>query len=236
MNNFSISKEPLSAVELAVERTKLARDAMKTKWKAYIFMAASYLLLVNFGFQYFLDDATARFSIMGIMELSLNDKMLAGVFSTMLFVGYFGNFKYLKPDYIRWEEIQLNDFIFGGLCRGFLGAYLIVSLFKIYVNKPNINFFLFVSVYLIILFVTEKLVRSKQVADNKLDMYTYTGTDSIIEVSEYMQFAENEVYYRNVAKHGRVLVNGEVEAMKAFWNEQLEERGRQINQGLRIAA
>ena len=236
MNNFSISKEPMSTAELALERSRLARDVLKAKWKAAIFMISSYLFLVHLGFQYFLDDSTARLSLVGIMELSENDTMLAGVFSFFLFIAYFGNFKFLKPDNWGWEELSVEHFLIANLCRGGLGAYFIVSLFKIFQNKSNINFFLFVSVYLIILLVSEKLVRIKQRAVEKLDLYNFTGTESIMEVDEYMQFNECKDYYMRVAKHGRLLVNGEVAAMKAFWKMQLGQRRKVIESAVRVAA
>lgn len=216
---FDIKSQPLDAFQIADMRAVFTKKTRIANLITVVCQIFFYMLIMMVSLK-FMPFEPPALTLEGITSMSKVDKILSAVCAVWFFIAYFGRYKF----YSTFEpgsslNKTVGQFLGEGLCKGLMGAYFIISLFAIYSRNADINVWLFVGLYVSVILVTELLVMERKREEKQLEQYTYAGTDSIELVSELIAAPGNHNYFERVAQSGRVLLIGELNAMKEHWDE-----------------
>lgn len=208
----------MEASEIFLIKNKLAANAKILSKLSLAFMIVCFTLMVSLTLKMLIGEQVAL-SIQVVSELLLSKKVECVMLISLLTIGYFTKYALILKEGRVGESNSILAFLASSISTGFLIAYFAMCFYVTRTSSTGINIYLFGSLVLSIIFMTEKLVTATFDANNKLNMYSYTNPDVIEEVLSYIGVPENKTYFDHVTGKGRVLVNGEVMGMRKHWEK-----------------
>lgn len=207
---FNISNKPMAVEQVNVLQSKLNFNGAVMTLATSAFQLICYVLVLCVTFKFALPQAV-EFSWSGFWSLKLADQSTLAILAMWLFVAYFGN---LNADRSELTEAGRK---MAFLMSAMLYGYPLFSVYLIVANKSSINPFLFLSMYLSIIYFTMKLWSAVHEVNRVRRMYSFASIESINQVADYINVEANRLFFIDVGQLGRVLLVGELEAMRKLW-------------------
>lgn len=207
---FNITNKPMAVDEVKVLQSKLNKNGALLTLGSSAFQLICYVLVLCVTFKFALPQAV-EFSWSGFWGLKLAEQSTLAIMAMWLFVAFFGNLDGEKSEMTEHERKM--DFLMSGILYG----YPLFSVYLIVIHKSSINPFLFFSMYLSIVYFTMKLWSAVHEVNRVRRLYSYASIESINEVADYINVEANRLFFIDVGQLGRVLMVGELEAMRKLW-------------------